>query len=228
MDTPVGISTGAVSRDDVLIGIAVNDAHTCDLVELSSLDEIELPQVEQAIATHAADHFARCSVHGPAKGRALPEAELIRRLAALERDIVMHPDIFEDLAAWQVLGPRLLVENNDRRKKFGGAVEDLDAVFDLVPDAGFCLDVSHAMSVGGMTHVARLAHRYADRLVQLHAGCSCGDPLGVEFGVEIPAAVRLACETAGRAIPVVLERSTPADLVRVLDRQLDSVRGALV
>ena len=40
--------------------------------------------------------------------------------------------------------PNLCVENMDKRKPVARTVDELEAVFGELPDAGFCLDLGHA------------------------------------------------------------------------------------
>ena len=205
----VGFSTGALAPGDVVAGAARAALVAPGLVELSALAEGELASVEAVAAVlAAASSWPRVSVHGPAKGRVVAEGELVARLGALGLDVVMHPDVLVDVPAWGVLGSRLLVENNDDRKSFGGSVADLDAVFAVLGRAGFCLDVSHAYAFGGLGHVRALAAAYGSRLAQLHVGCAAGRAgMGVVLGPELLAGVAAAVAVAGRRVPVVLERA---------------------
>lgn len=53
-----------------------------------------------------------------------------------------------------------------------------------------------------------------------HAGCSCGEKLGWGIGPEISSAVGEVFEIIGRRVPVILERTTPANEVAALEAQL--------
>lgn len=220
MELILGFSTGAVARGDVSGGIAVARRHATDLVELSCLHERELPSVEEVLAAGAAGGFARISVHGPAKGRALPESELVSRLDGLGTDVVMHPDVLDELAPWRRLGPRLLVENNDSRKAYGQGPAHLDEVFAVVGEARMCLDVSHALDAGGHGLLVELVGRYGARIAQLHVGCDHGPGGDHVLGPELIDGVRVAAQLLGRPLAVVLERPTPASDTRALEAQL--------
>jgi len=205
----VGFSTGALAPGDVAAGLARAAAVAPGVVELSALAEGELASVELAATTLATSGaWSRVSVHGPAKARVMAERELVARLGALDLDVVMHPDVLVDVAAWAALGPALLVENNDDRKSFGGSVADLGAIFTVLGRARFCLDVSHALAFGGLAHVRALAAAYGSRLAQLHVGCAAGRPdATVVLGSELLVGVTAAVAVAGRRVPVVLERA---------------------
>lgn len=219
----VGFSTGAVSRSDIEAGVELSEQFDAPLVELSSLSELELPQLERVVGQGRASRFERVSMHGPAKHRQIPELELVARLDALGGDVVMHPDVFEVPARWARLGARLLVENNDSRKGTGRTVAELEGFFEELPEASFCLDVSHALDVGGPDLARDLARRFGDRLVQLHAGCACGKPEGWDLSGQLCASVAEVCSVVGRALPVVLERTTPASERDALRGQLEAV-----
>jgi hypothetical protein len=191
-------------------GVVVSLRQHCPVVELSALIENELPGVEGMSAIVRSLGFHRVSVHGPASGRALPETELVGRLGELDREVVMHPDTLEVWSRWDALGSRLLVENMDSRKKMGQEPADLDRVFAALPSAQLCLDVSHALDVGGIDLAVRLATRYQNRVAQLHAGCGCGRHCTPILEQQVIDGVLAVWEVVGRSVPLILERKVPA------------------
>lgn len=88
-----------------------------------------------------------------------------------------------DVEVFAALADRLLVETNDGRKDFGATVEDLEPMFSRLPAARMCLDVSHALHAGVTVRLRELVDRFGDRIMQLHVGCPCGEPLGFVFDV---------------------------------------------
>jgi hypothetical protein len=117
-----------------------------------------------------------------------------------------------------------LVENIAEGDRFGATPETLDIVFDALPKARFCLDVSHAYGAGGPALVRELAERYRDRLVQLHVGCT-----GVLTWLEEPLPsdaelVRMVTAVTCTPIPVIVER--PFDKTEVA-HVLKPIRDAL-
>ena len=91
-------------------------------IELSALAEEELDGLADYLASRPGLPFRYLSVHGPSKGRALPEPALVARLkdlSALVDGIVMHPDTIEDPALYRALGRKLVLENMDARKEDG-------------------------------------------------------------------------------------------------------------
>jgi Xylose isomerase-like TIM barrel len=141
-------------------------------VELTALEEDELPALMEFLAGEPTLPFRYVSVHGPSKGRRMPEAELVRRLAGLPPfvdSIVFHPDQIEDPSLFADLGGRLTIENMDARKATGRDGAELKPLLDLLPSAGICFDIAHAWTVDPTMGVAMdLLDRFAPRLRHVH------------------------------------------------------------
>jgi len=171
---PLGASTGiwtdARGAWPQLAELAVETSSFA--VELAALDEAELCGLERFLASGPDLPHRYVSVHGPAKGRALGEAALVQRLAALPgwvAAIVLHPDTMRDPAAYAPLGDRLVIENMDVRKATGRTVGELAPVFAALPGAGFCLDVAHVASVDPSLALGdALLDAFGARLRHLH------------------------------------------------------------
>ncbi|MGE5280751.1 MAG: hypothetical protein ACM3N0_00250 [Chloroflexota bacterium] len=76
----------------------------------------------------------------------MPEDELVACLVGLPAfvsAVVLHPDQMEDPARYAPLGSRLLVENMDSRKVAGKDGDELELIFGILPEAGFCFDIAH-------------------------------------------------------------------------------------
>ena len=113
------------------------------------------------------------SVHGPTKG--LPRghedllAEILWPLPRHVDGVVVHPDVIGRWEPLALLAESLLIENLDARKTSGRTVTELEEVFALVPDAGFCFDIAHAASVDpSMVLAEELLSAFGDRLRQVH------------------------------------------------------------
>jgi hypothetical protein len=120
------------------------------VVELSALSEPELVGLLRFLGSRPRLPFRYVSLHAPTKERELPEPELIELLSSLPRSvktIVTHPDAIEDPAHYRRLGARLALENLDARTLSGETAEGLERWFQVLPQAGLCLDVAHARSV---------------------------------------------------------------------------------
>ena len=141
-------------------------------VELSALAENELDSLIAYLRLRPKLPFRYLSVHGPSKARQMPEEQLVARLLRLapEADaIVMHPDTIEDPLRYRSLGRKLVLENMDGRKTLGRTADELQPLFDELPDAGFCFDIAHAWSIDpGMGLGGELLDAFGQRLRHLH------------------------------------------------------------
>src|SRR5215218_336661 len=149
---PLGASTGYMetSRNDWPSMVTEALGTSSFAVELAALSEDELPALEAFLAAEPELPFAYVSVHAPVKHLRMPEAELVRRLmrlAAVADAIVVHPDAMDEPRAYRSLGSCLVLENMDARKPAGRTAAELAPYFAALPEAGFCLDVAHVLSV---------------------------------------------------------------------------------
>jgi sugar phosphate isomerase/epimerase len=171
---PLGASTGYMepARGDweAMFGEALETSGFA--AELAALSEDELPGLEAFFAAAPELPFEYLSVHAPVKHLRMPEAELVRRLGKLAPfvdAIVVHPDAMDDPRAYRPLGACLVLENMDARKPTGRTVAELQPFFSALPEAGFCLDVAHVLSIDAtMAEGERLLDTYAGRLRHLH------------------------------------------------------------
>jgi hypothetical protein len=211
---PLGASTGymSASRGDwpALVAEALETSPFA--AELAALSERELPALEAYLAGEPELPFAYLSVHAPVKHLRMPETELVRRLcrlAPLVDGIVVHPDAMDDPRAYRALGSCLVLENMDARKPTGRTVAELAPFFAALPEAGFCLDVAHVLSVdGSMETGEQLLDAFAGRLRQLHVS-SLGDtcrhvPLTVAHEARYAALLRRCPD-----VPWILEAPLP-------------------
>jgi hypothetical protein len=84
--------------------------------------------------------------------------------------ILFHPDLVEDFD-WlsKKVGDRLAFENMDDRKKFGKTVEDMEKVFEKVPNAKWVCDVNHIYTNDRTMKSSEEFHKaFADRLCHYH------------------------------------------------------------
>lgn len=187
---PLGASTGYMAdlRGDWLAQIEEASRLSSFAIELAALDERELPALADFLATAPALPFRYLSVHGPSKERTMPEAELVELLASLPWSvdaIVMHPDQVEQPRLYGALGGRLVIENMDSRKSRGLQADELAALFDELPEAGFCFDVAHAWTVDPTMEVAhRLLDRLGSRLRHVHLSSISADHRHVPLTAE--------------------------------------------
>jgi sugar phosphate isomerase/epimerase len=142
----------------------------------------------------------------------LEEPTLVQQPAELPvrvRSVVAHPDALFDTGAFRPLGSRLVLENMDDRKNTGRTADELEAFFEELPDAGLCLDVAHARSIGPTLAVAhQLLDRFRARLRHVHLSSLIdGHHVPVAPGDEsLFAEVLDRC----RDVPWILEAPPPA------------------
>lgn len=169
---PVGFSTGALAFGDFERGLDIVRREALDVVELSALREPELAPLVRALDHLDLSLFSHVGFHAPSAIDPSHEAEVVARLegvAARGWPVIVHPDVITDTMIWSALGPQLCLENMDRRKPTGRTVGELEALFEVFPDASFCLDLGHARQVDpSMTEAYLLLEAFDERLVQIH------------------------------------------------------------
>lgn len=171
---PLGASTGYMAghRGDWPRLVEEASRVSSFAIELAALNEDELPGLLDFLAAEPSLPFRYLSVHGPSKGRRMPERELVARLGGLPVSvdaIVLHPDRISDASLYAEMGSRLVIENMDARKLCGARGEELEALFEHLPAAGFCFDVAHAWTIDETMAVGEdLLDRFASRLRHVH------------------------------------------------------------
>jgi hypothetical protein len=222
----VGHSTRALEPVDAEHAVTAALAAGGNIIELSALDEDDLDAALSGARGFACRNFRRVSVHAPIRHRRLPEPELVARLAAAGVPVVVPPGVISDPEPWQALGRHLLIENTADFGAGDRTAARLAAVFDILPDAGLCLDISHALESGGPDLVAELASTFANRLEEIHVGCECGDGPGDHLDATVLDMLYRVIARAGRPLPAVIQR--PARTQSNAMAQVYAVRGALV
>jgi hypothetical protein len=226
---PKGVSTGVFESRCNWERLVAEAAETSTFaVELSALSEDELPGLIAYLAAAPRLPFRYVSVHAPVKNRKLNDAasaQALRELPLWVRSIVTHPDTLAELAPYRELDTRLVVENMDDRKTTGRTADELEPVFDELPQAGFCLDVAHVHSIDPtMAAGHELLDRFRSRLRQVHLSSLTGGhhvPL-TEADEELFADVLDRC----RDVPWILEARQPERwLVKLKPTKLWAVEG---
>lgn len=172
--TAVGCSTGFVQQDpDDWTKLVERMAEiSTAAVELSALSEPELPALVSFLLRHATQPFDFVSVHAPSKDRTMADRQMVGELKKIRDQVqafVFHPDSMRDLDAYAALGPKLVIENMDVRKRLGQTAEQLRPYLRALPEARFCLDVAHVKSVDASMQVGvELLNEFRNRLSHLH------------------------------------------------------------
>ena len=174
----VGFSTACFEPPEFPVAALACQAHGGNAVEIACG---ESPRVEALV--HARDqlrlHGLRPSLHVIGS---------VEHLVRLDMPIVVPADL-----AFGVLTRAVLLRNT-------GDPDLLDKALAAHPAASFCMDASLAFTVGGFTQLKSFASRHADRLAQVNVGSVAAEPDAAEL-------VRACFDAAGRAVPVIVERS---------------------
>lgn len=211
---PIGFSTGALALSDFRLALEQLEGQPVDSVELSALRYNELRPLLESLANLTLTGFKYVSIHAPSSFNARQEVEIIELLRRFVPDswpIVLHPDTIHSYSAWKVFGKQLAIENMDRRKAIGRTVEELEVIFEKLPEATLCFDIGHARQCDTtMTEAYRILRKCSNRLCQLHVSevntASRHDPLSF---AAILAFAEVA-ELIPHWVPVILEsRVTP-------------------
>jgi hypothetical protein len=173
-DRTIGFSTGALAKADFRKGLRLLQERGVSAVELSALREEELPLLMESLEQLDLHEFRYVSVHSPTKLSGMDEEDVLACLQpAIRREfpIIVHPDVMQRPEKWRErLGCLLVIENMDKRKPGGRTAEELEYVFDWLPNARFCFDVAHAGQVDStMTEAAQMLRRFGSKICQIHA-----------------------------------------------------------
>ncbi|MBL0309572.1 MAG: hypothetical protein IPP77_07840 [Bacteroidetes bacterium] len=184
----VGFSTGSLALGDFRRGIEMCRGKHVNAVELSALRESELAGLIDSLDDIDIAPFEYISFHAPSKIVHYSEKEVVSLLSKVaERRwmIIVHPDIITEFDVWQQLGQYLCIENMDKRKSIGRTFYDMDALFEMLPEASFCLDVAHARQVDPtMSEALLMLMEFRKRITQIHLSdvnsSSVHEPLNME------------------------------------------------
>ena len=224
----IGFSTGALALGDVDRGLEMLRGRRVEVVELSALRQPELQPLVSALGRLELGQFEYVAFHAPSCIERRKEAAVVERLRHVADrgwPIVLHPDAVTDWNLWEPFGSLLLVENMDRRKEIGRTVEDLEKVFERVPEAGFCLDVGHAQQCdSSMTEAYRMLKRFGSRLRQIHLSEVSTSSTHDRLSYVSILAVREVAHLIPEDIPVILE--TPVSANQIED-EIGRARSAL-
>ena len=225
---PIGFSTGSLALGDFRTALSMLADTGVSVVELSALRLAELPALVDAAPSLALAGYRHVSVHAPSRFPPDAEADVVRLLRLLADrgwPIVVHPDAIHSSAAWRGLGPRLWIENMDKRKPIGRSAAELDGIFGRLPEAGLCLDLAHARQFDpSMVEAYRILRQHGKRLRQVHLSevSSASRHTRLSFGAIHD--FREVARWIPEEIPVILE--SPVAASEILD-EIERARTAL-
>jgi hypothetical protein len=169
---PFGFSTGALALGDFEQALNMLEGIDVQAIELSALRIHELPSLLKFVKRTDLSLFSHISVHAPTDYASDQETSLVEQLAYFaERGwpIIAHPDVIRDYSPWKQLGSILYIENMDKRKLVGRTVEELQRIFEKLPDAKMCFDIAHARQVDtSMTEAYRIVKAFRGMIKQIH------------------------------------------------------------
>ncbi len=172
MNRSIGFSTGALAFGNFRLALDMLRGYQVNAVELSALRQPELDPLWGAVRDLDLSQYDYVAVHAPSE--IVPAMELhvvtcLLDLAGRGWPIVVHPDAIHDYALWRRFGALLCVENMDKRKPVARTVDELRSVFDVLPEASFCLDLGHGRQVDAtMTEVYRMIRAFGTKIRQIH------------------------------------------------------------
>jgi hypothetical protein len=169
----VGFSTGALAFSDFERALQLLEGTSASVVELSALRAAELPvllEALQPLLTRIRPRYKYISFHAPTNfNDERHTVQQLEKVAALNLNIVVHPDTIQNAEVWRPLGGLLCLENLDSRRRTGRTAEELHGFFAALPEAKLCFDIAHARQVDPtMTEAARILSKFGDRLAQVH------------------------------------------------------------
>jgi hypothetical protein len=168
----IGFSTGALELGDFWTAVRWMIEKNIKNVELSALRFDELGLLVSSLSKIPAGKFDYISIHAPSSFQQTEERnviELLRKVNEKGWNIIVHPDVIYTPKLWKEFGPKLLVENMDRRKKTGRTAEELAAVFTTLPFARMCLDVAHARQLDNtLKTLDELISKFWDKVEEIH------------------------------------------------------------
>lgn len=223
-----GFSTGALGRGDVKKALKVAARHTTEAVEYSALRADELEPLVTLLRKQGVGHFRYVAFHAPSHFEPADEPRVVELLKALVesvgiQSIVVHPDAIYDHQLWRQFGDRLCVENMDHRKPVGRTADELEAVFEKLPQARLCFDIGHAHEIDrSMSLGYEILRRFSNRIAQVHASEVSDDCQHGPFTAASHAAFAKVARMIPKSAPVILETDVPENRV---ENQLREARG---
>jgi len=216
-DMRLGFSTGAVAKGDVEQGLALIRGSSADAVEVSALRDTELPSLIDKLPRLNFTGFDYLALHAPSAFASLSERSVLTYLdKAAERGwpIVIHPDAIKDWQGWRSFGELLAVENMDRRKACGRTPEELEIVFEKLPEAGLCFDIGHARQLDpSMTLAERIWEEFNGRIRHFHVSHVDAEGRHRALDRECLKAFAPLLQQVRPDVPLILESIVPPECI---------------
>lgn len=225
----LGFSTGSLAKGDFKEALRIMGTFpdSVQAIELSALRESELPLLIHELPYLDLHAYKYISVHAPSKLVNYSEGQVVTFLlevASSGYPVIVHPDIITDFSKWRKLGKFLCIENMDKRKPVGGTVRDLERIFNLLPDASFCLDLAHAKQVDPtMVECAMMLRKFSNRLIQFHISDVTSDSNHVPINLLAIESYRKVAPLISFNVPFIIESPVSGSYVQKEIQYMSSV-----
>ena len=207
----IGYSTGSIAFSDYKKALTELEKHIeiINAVELSALRETELEPLVNDLDALDLSGYKYVSFHAPSALKTLSEKEAVELLkipAEKNMNIILHPDVIKDYSLWKEFGGRLLIENMDKRKPIGRTLDEMDIIFNELPDANLCFDIAHSRQVDPSMYEAKiLLKKYGCKLKQIHISEVNSQSRHVRLSLETILAFTKAADLIPADTPVIIE-----------------------
>jgi len=233
----IGFTTGCLYRSDIPFEERIRLYHSlgADAVELSFATPDELLRYSLSGQGEGdIKKYASISIHAPWKevrydsGRAADD--MIEKLRYLcERlpvnGIVLHPDTIGDFKKLDESGLPFLLENMDKRKKYGTHPEEFEELRARY-NFGFVLDTQHAYEHDLTMQLAReLIEVMGDRLKHMHVSGHTESEIHVPAHLAANKGAVTEILELGVGVPKILEGILLKDIEETIKNELRYVRN---
>ncbi len=236
---PIGFTTGSLYRSKMSLAEIAEFYYSCgaNAIELSWATPAEFLSAEiSERLIEAAKKFEYISIHAPWKEVSYDSGSETEKIVAKLKifcsslpikGIVLHPHIIADFDILKRSNLPFLLENTDKRKKFGIAAGDFEKLKSKC-DFGFVLDLQHAYEHDPtMKLAAELIKVMGDRLNHFHvSGESEGEihvPVHLARNKDAIAAILKKLPAA----PIILEGILLNDFKKTIEEELNFVKSNL-
>jgi hypothetical protein len=215
----IGYSSGALAKGKFNVAIDMLNKHkNVTAIELSALLYSELKTLIDAIHTLNLSKYEYISIHGPKFENETEEeitVETLLPLIDLNWNIILHPDVICDINKWKVFGKLLCIENMDNKKSFGQTAEELQTIFEELPDASMCFDIGHAFQVDPtMKEAKKILWMHGHRLQEIHMSYVKPDGSHNPLSVQCYKQYQLVARYITEDIPIILESGIEANKIQ--------------
>jgi hypothetical protein len=214
----VGFSTGALAKSDFKKAVSLSNKHHTNAVEYSALRLDELEPLLAYLRVVGIGNYEYVSFHAPSYFEAKDENTIVLLLLDAVQvwnvNIVVHPDAIYDFSLWRQLGSRLCVENMDHRKTTGRTADELEDIFEELPQACLCFDIGHAHQIDrSLSDAYQILRRYRNRIMHVHASEVSDDGAHRAFSTASAWAFAKLADLIPATAAIILETVTPDEMI---------------